>query len=166
MPNYIRRLVRVLASVSILSLALVYSAGTTHSGLDSVSCASTRFCVAIDGYYEVLTYNGTSWSSPSKIDPDGDVLSVSCPSATFCVAVDDDGYAVTYNGSTWSAPSQIDGEFNLASVSCASATFCAAVDAEGHVLTFNGASWSPNQLIDGTNPLTWRDQRQLLQRSR
>jgi hypothetical protein len=70
----------------------------------AVSCASASFCVAInydveegstlfdteDAYY----YDGSSWSSPSVIEPSDDAFSnidlpstVSCPSADFCAAV-------------------------------------------------------------------------------
>jgi len=67
----------------------------------SVSCLSSLFCVAVDGYLgftgageqpgygRVATYyeNGsrTGRSVPDKIQP---LASVSCPTATFCVAVD------------------------------------------------------------------------------
>ena len=38
----------------------------------------------------VLTYDGSSWSSPDNIDAGKRFLySVSCPTTSFCVAVDD-----------------------------------------------------------------------------
>jgi hypothetical protein len=65
-------------------------------GFTSVSCASASLCVAVDGTGNALTYNGTSWSQPQSIDPNGSLglSSVSCASSTFCVAVDGNGNAL------------------------------------------------------------------------
>jgi hypothetical protein len=41
---------------------------STEAILTSVSCPSADFCVAVDGEGNALTYNGSSWSSPSDID--------------------------------------------------------------------------------------------------
>jgi hypothetical protein len=80
------------------------------------------------------TYNGTSWSAPTKI---ADRLNaVSCPTSSFCVAVDSSGDALTYNGTSWSAPTKIDGNNVLRSVSCPTSTFCVAVDQNGNALTY------------------------------
>jgi hypothetical protein len=83
MRNHIRRLVSVLVSVSMLALVLacLSARGATanalwsspsqvdaQSSLNSVSCPTTRFCAAVDDAGNALTYNGTSWSSPSAID--------------------------------------------------------------------------------------------------
>jgi hypothetical protein len=84
-PSLIRRLVHVLASVALLSLALVFVEGATASA-------------------------GGTWSAPSDIDGIGVLNLVSCPSATFCAAIDNAGNALTYNGSSWTAPSDIAGE--------------------------------------------------------
>ena len=109
-PRPIRRLVYVLASAALLSVALVFVGATTSSA-------------------------GGTWSSPKSIDGMNGLIGVSCPSATFCVAVDDAGDALTYNGSSWSSPSDIDGGYLLNSVSCPSASFCAAVDDAGDAFT-------------------------------
>jgi hypothetical protein len=166
MPDSIRRLVRVLASVSMLSVTLVcLSARAANANavwsapsavdtndLSSVSCPTARFCAAVDDdsdtnnlHGSVLTYNGTSWSASKDIDNAYWLLdSVSCASATFCVAVDFAGNAVIYNGSSWSTPSKIDPNngSSSTSVSCPSSTFCVAVTAEGYALIYNGSSWS------------------------
>jgi len=34
----------------------------------SVSCPTAGFCVAVDSVGNILTYNGSSWSSPKSID--------------------------------------------------------------------------------------------------
>ena len=104
--------------------------------LSSVSCPTASFCVAVDGYGNAFTYNGSTWSSPKSIDAGNTLESVSCPTASFCAAVDYSGNAFTYNGSTWSSPKSIDAGVPLYSVSCASASFCAAVDKEGNLFTY------------------------------
>ncbi len=124
---------------------------------NSISCPTESFCVAVDEGGYVLTYNGSSWSQPVKIDPGNDLSSVSCPSARFCVAVDYDGNVFTYDGSSWSSPDDIDpGEGGLQSVSCPVASSCVAVDYGGNVLTYDGSSWSSPDDIDPTagNPLS------------
>ena len=117
--------------------------------LSSISCPTATFCVAVDFHGNVLTYNGSSWSSPDSIDPGTNLMSVSCPTASFCAAVDFAGHVLTYNDSSWSSPKLIDWDTPLESVSCPSASFCAAVDNTGpHVLTYNGSSWSLPDRID------------------
>ena len=39
-----------------------------YDGLEWVSCASTAFCVAVDGSGNAFTYNGRAWSAPAKVD--------------------------------------------------------------------------------------------------
>jgi hypothetical protein len=76
------------------------------SYLESVSCPSPSFCAAVDarfiapGEYQgyVLTFNGSSWSTPEKIDNFNGLRSVSCASSSFCAAVDGSGDALTFNG--------------------------------------------------------------------
>jgi hypothetical protein len=153
----------------------VWSAPTkiTGGGEGPVSCSSATFCVTFADVGETidnaLTYNGTSWSSPTNVGGSHfRVVSVSCSSATFCAAIGDNGpgvsYALTYNGTSWSAPTQSDGDLNLNSVSCSSATFCVAVGefdadvggyyvATEYALTYNGTSWTAPTNID-TNPGT------------
>jgi hypothetical protein len=104
---------------------------------------------------QALTYDGTSWSSPSTIDYAATLggvtvaLSVSCASPSFCVAVDSSGNALTYDGASWSAPSNIDPVqplWGFNSVSCASPTFCVAVDESGKALTYDGNTWSSSNI--------------------
>ena len=42
--------------------------GNPTSYLSSVSCPSASFCVAVDAGGNALTFNGSSWSAPAKID--------------------------------------------------------------------------------------------------
>ena len=52
--------------------------------LISISCSSASFCAAIDKSGNAVTYNGSSWTAPTKIDNPEWLVSVSCASATFC----------------------------------------------------------------------------------
>ncbi|HTX01685.1 MAG TPA: hypothetical protein VMD59_23080 [Acidimicrobiales bacterium] len=71
----------------------------------SLSCADAVFCVNVDAYGRVQTWDGAGWAAPGstalpQIDPSGALsdqysTGVSCPSATFCVAVDG------YDGNVW-----------------------------------------------------------------
>jgi hypothetical protein len=159
METLFHRVVYVLASVAVLSLALVFvespaanaqgawtATGTQIDGtvdLHSVSCASVAFCVAVDGQGNAITYNGSSWSPPVDVDGSvGFLYSVSCPNTTFCAAVGDSN-VITYNGSSWSTPAPLVSGSSAppTSVSCPSAQFCVA--AIGNVTaTYNGSSWS------------------------
>jgi hypothetical protein len=122
-----------------------------------VSCPSTSFCAAVDYGPNVVTFNGTSWSKPSAIDPGTYLQAVSCASASFCVAIDRKGNALTFNGRTWSLPVNADpngltmgeGGVSWPVVSCPTSEFCAAVDgASGNVVTFDGRGWSAPVNVD------------------
>jgi len=121
----------------------------------SVSCPTATFCMAVDeSGNNVLTWNGTAWSSPVTIDPGGDrveVTSISCATPAFCAAVDTLGRAVTWNGWRWSTAREVDPHGSgLESVSCPTASFCEAVDGSGQGLTWNGRSWTQPVPIDDT----------------
>ena len=126
------------------------------NAINSISCATSSFCVAVDGTGNALEYTGSSWSSALNIDGTNNIKSVSCPTTMFCEAVDASGNALTFSGTTWSLASwtttNIDSTHAVKSVSCTSSTFCEAVDANGHALTYNGG-WSSAATIDGTEVL-------------
>src|SRR6202035_3209564 len=103
-----------------------------------VSCPAASFCVAVDLEGDALTFNGSTWSTPTAVDPGNQISSVSCPSTTFCVAVGNNfapavaarrgsagpaGNAYTFHAGAWSAPVAIDPYGYLSSVSCPSETF-------------------------------------------
>jgi hypothetical protein len=135
-----------------------------HYGVEdptSVSCPSANFCVAVleSGY--AATYDGTSWSRPTRLSSSaGEPDSVSCPTVSFCLAVDArDSSAFLFNGRTWSSAPRINdpavsAEIGMASVSCASPGFCAAVDNGSNAFAFNGTSWSSAVVVDPGNELS------------
>ena len=133
----------------------------TQMGMASVSCSSPSFCAAVDNGSNAFTYNGTSWSPATAIDPGHELSTVSCPSARFCAAVDYGPNVVTFDGTSWTKLSAIDPGSFLQAVSCASASFCVAIDRKGNAFTFNGSTWSapvnadPNGLSMGEGGISW-----------
>jgi hypothetical protein len=126
--------------------------------LGTISCASGSFCAAVDGSGDLVRFNGSTWTTPTRIgNGDGPLGSMSCPTSTFCAAVDGEGKVVTFNGSTWTTPTQIgNGNGDFQSVSCPTSTFCAAVGwvATGsYAATFNGSSWTTPVQIDSTGSM-------------
>jgi RHS repeat-associated protein len=101
------------------SNALLYN-GTSWSAtsingtsvLDSVSCSSFSFCVAVDNKGDAITYNGTNWSATSSIDSTRKLDSISCPAMSSCVAVDSDGNAMLYAAVPDSSASQLTWDTN------------------------------------------------------
>jgi hypothetical protein len=127
----------------------------TEVPLESVSCSSAVFCVAVGyatsgseaniGQPFIEQWNGASWTyvppGPSLLPSDGidgRLYGVACPSATFCMATGaflttalvPTALALTWDGANWAvSPAQTNfgaGQV-LSSVSCVSATTCTAV---------------------------------------
>jgi hypothetical protein len=108
--------------------------------LNSVSCASTTFCVLVDSNGAVLTWNGLGFTPPHTIatEPPLDgtnasgLTGVSCPTATSCRAVDSIGRVFAWNGSSWDSGTLIDNGHALTAISCTTSTSCVAVDRSGN----------------------------------
>jgi hypothetical protein len=147
------------ATLTVAAQSLSWGAPSTidpnTGGLSSVSCPTTTFCAAVDSSGNALTFNGATWTKPTRLDTTGyagNLTAVSCAPSSFCAAVDNSGNVETYNGTSWSTPVNVDIN-GLTSVSCPSASFCVAVDGVGKALTYNG-SWSAPTNIDSGNGLT------------
>ncbi|MGA2454225.1 MAG: hypothetical protein ABSG93_11955 [Solirubrobacteraceae bacterium] len=127
-----------------------WSAPTSIDGgrvLNSVSCPSSSFCVAVDRPGNALIYSGGAWSAPASIDGGDGLDSVSCPSASFCMAIggdwptNDGGTgALIYGGSSWSSATKIAID-QMSSVSCPSSSFCTAVGHEAEAVSYKAGSW-------------------------
>jgi hypothetical protein len=66
--------------------------GQGDFGIIGMSCASDRFCVALDDSGYSVSFNGKAWSVPEQLGLASDSNEiVSCPSSSFCVAVVDEG---------------------------------------------------------------------------
>jgi hypothetical protein len=121
-------------------------------GVSAMSCPTAEFCAAVDGYGNVLTFNGTQWSAAHWIEPDTPLAAVSCTSSSFCVALDYNWRSLVMRGSQWSAPMSGPGDgvqprSLRPAISCAAPTFCISV-ADGLTSVFDGSSWSPGARIN------------------
>jgi hypothetical protein len=102
--------------------------------LYSVSCTSTKVCVATDDG-SAAGYNGTRWSAPTDFDGTNAVVAVSCSSAKFCVVVDKAGGSFFYNGASVSGDVPLgDGTNVPVGVSCPAPKFCMVVDDHGNTI--------------------------------
>jgi hypothetical protein len=88
-----------------------------YAQLDSVSCTSLRFCMAVGAsstqagatlstHLLALTWNGRRWRVTPHLSqhPIDDLEGVSCTSVRFCIAVGDvgiEGFVERWNGSAW-----------------------------------------------------------------
>ena len=132
------------------------------SVLNTVSCTTRSFCVAVGDYYGtgsftktlIERWNGTVWSvlrSPSIAGGDNSLNGVDCATANTCEAVgrhDAETLVESWNGRAWSvapSPKLTVGESSLNAVSCVSARSCTAVGNYGSrtlVESWNGRSWT------------------------
>src|SRR5271155_5046028 len=56
------------------------------STVTGVSCASSKFCVAVDTGGNAYFWDGSQWSTPQAISDQVAFSSVSCPTTRFCAA--------------------------------------------------------------------------------
>jgi hypothetical protein len=139
--------------------------------LTGVSCTSARFCEAVGGYSDVdtglndtfaATWNGTSWSLQSTVNPDPNDFdseqfnTVSCSSPKFCVAWAGYGansaeaLAEQWNGSSWQLQTVPSTSAAVNSVSCTSANFCEAVGL-GSAYSWDGSAWTAQTIPDSAS---------------
>lgn len=134
---------------------------TAQNQLNSVSCTSTSFCMAVGGSSATgvpLTeeWNGSSWAVLSAPATTEALYGVSCFSDTGCFAV---GWSVSplaavideWDGSAWNEVDSFE-EVALAGVSCTSSTFCTAVGTNGEesvVDQWDGSAWT-SQTLSGS----------------
>lgn len=114
----------------------------------SVSCPSASFCAAVDLNGSALTFNGSTWSVPSKIDTSGQGLtSASCVASLLCMAVDGAGNAYAWTGDPpHDVVTALVSSGTLDAVSCASASFCVATNQAPY--KYNGSSWSGQTILN------------------
>jgi hypothetical protein len=130
--------------------------------LNSVSCTSSTWCVAVGSYYTgsasfalVESWDGTTWSINSNPGGSSPVFGVSCTSSTSCMAVgwpnsNVDALAMTWDGTSWSAVATPKWYSWLEGVSCTTPTNCVAVgyspNGSSEVTTlaesWDGTAWS------------------------
>jgi hypothetical protein len=140
--------------VNYIGYAFVYRSGTWSPatlvdplGINSVSCASAKLCMAADAAGRMDRWDGTRWDASvralngQQVGLDDEL--VSCPSTTFCEATSPDRSA-TWDGKTWTLhKTLVTYPLNLLdNLSCSSRSRCRALDLNGNVwTTANGKSW-------------------------
>lgn len=120
------------------------SAVATPGELSRPECPVAGWCVAFDGVGRAVTWNGTSWSSPTVVfTSSGGTFKVDCISKTFCVAYETSrGYWSRWNGSSWSTSKDLaSSSATGGSLSCASTTMCVVVEEDGASFRYDGTSW-------------------------
>jgi hypothetical protein len=126
------------------------------NGLNSVSCPTTSFCLAIDTGGDVYSYVRGTWSAPRQIDSSASLIQVSCATTSFCAAITSGATAYIDSNGTWSA-SQLtgtgDNPANLTAVSCPVAGFCLATG-EYDAYTYSAGTWSTGVQVQDTNVFT------------
>jgi hypothetical protein len=72
--------------------------GAAGNDLNSVSCASASFCLAVGGNGHAAVYDGRAWHETRFSDRRNNTAEASCATASRCVVVDSNGDAYTYTG--------------------------------------------------------------------
>lgn len=124
------------------------------SSLNSVSCTSSTFCMAVDDNGYDLIYNGSTWTKASSAFATyGAANDVSCVSSALCVAVGPSAYTYVYKSGTWTSKqlSPLDPS-DLLAVSCTSTTFCMAVSIDGLAARYNPSNFSSWNTYGGVLP--------------
>jgi hypothetical protein len=122
-----------------------------YEPLTDVSCATSTFCVAVDGVGDVLTTTdptaGRGAWTISQIESGYELGGVSCPATSLCLAYarfSPDVFTSTNpagGAGAWSSAPVEQGEIasdfprQFTGVSCPTVSFCVAVDDDGDVLT-------------------------------
>ena len=128
----------------------------TSTGLKSISCVSTTFCLAVgsapddSSVSEAWRFNGSTWTMTTQWSHPLYVTSVSCASAMSCVAMGwryldpftSSGQSFSYAGGVWSSAVPTNEAKAATGVSCQAPTLCMSVDYQGQEQTFNGTQWS------------------------
>jgi hypothetical protein len=141
-------------------------AGFNYGSLESVSCLSSKFCMAVgDEFISPDTYrtlaelwNGTTWTIEPTPTPGsgGHLDEVSCTSTTNCVAGGLSGLgqlAEQWNGSAWKVMTLAElPDADLGGISCRNATACTAV---GIQLVSGATSSSWRTLAEHWNGTSW-----------
>jgi hypothetical protein len=139
------------------------------SGLVSLSCPTTSFCMALGQTLgttgaEVplaLQWNGATWTVPSLSAGSPPIGSVSCPTTTSCMAASDNTYT-EWNGSSWTTlpTTETSDDDEAQGVTCVTMSFCLSVGSRnGHQTTYyeqtlarewNGSTWDYIPTQDAT----------------
>ena len=140
------------------------------SGVTTVSCPLTTFCMAGDVLGKYYVFDGVRWQGPKHVEPvkllntdrgaqAAAIVEVSCTGPHFCAAVTARGRALTWDGKDWSQPDTLVSGLGVAldqvrllpglsGVSCSTPTQCVAISPGGYSYTYDGSTWSDPQSAD------------------
>jgi len=132
-----------------------WSAPVTISDVDqieSLSCPSDSFCMAVSAVGLAYTYTTSGWSPSADADSPVPLVQVSCADTTFCVAVSSTGRAYFYNGS-WSGPAILNASGSMDGVTCPlGTTFCLALSDGSYYTTDDGTTWTAATPLEAGKP--------------
>jgi hypothetical protein len=139
------------------NLAGAQTLSNGNPGLNSVSCISAAFCLAVSdggtsgavGGYQIWRNGG--WTVRTNIAGNA-WTSASCVSASFCAASDNLGNVSIFNGTRWTRPRPIvpilyTSSVAPSAVSCFSTRDCVVV-ADNREATWRGSRWGAALAID------------------
>jgi photosystem II stability/assembly factor-like uncharacterized protein len=130
----------IVTTTDLVTWTKVAASGTT-SMLNSVTCLSTSFCMAVGQNGTVDTWNGSSWTATTGNGGAGMLAGVSCIDTSDCYATGKQGVtiATTDGGAHWAQQAGGGTTQQMNSVSCPSGSLCYAVGNAGTILsTANG----------------------------
>lgn len=121
--------------------------------IQSLSCPTVTFCLAVGGHFGSAVYNGRSWvrHSAETTGTDGGA-SVVCTSSSFCMDAPAAPESLVWDGKTWltpqTLPTGLGGDW-LDSLACTSSSFCTGFVA-GNAIRWNGRSWTKSSSSNAT----------------
>ncbi|MFZ2034077.1 MAG: hypothetical protein WAW53_10010 [Candidatus Dormiibacterota bacterium] len=130
--------------------------------LTAISCPTATFCVATDGFGDVVTSTDPTGGAQawhvSNMGLPVQITGIDCPSAQLCVAIYTQGGVVTSSDPTggagaWKSAS-LDASRFFISISCPSTTFCIAAPQSDSVFvthdpTGGASAWTRQQVTAG-----------------
>ena len=132
------------------------STAEPYGVVQTVSCTSPHFCMAVGGDFGSTIWNGSTWRhvAGQTTGTDGGTA-LSCTSPTFCMATPAAPQTIIWNGSAWGPGTQsVPGPTDwFSNVACASSTQCYATatpNASGgeEPYSFDGTSWTAGATND------------------
>ena len=131
----------------------------TQTGINAISCASHRFCVAGDLKGRIAEVIDGRLGAFYSVDPKADktrfgdrqsgISAIKCLSDRFCLAGDVEGRIYQFDGRRWvlsyrhAAKKKFRNQFGaVVSIGCSSSTQCLAGNRGGSLELFNGHNWA------------------------
>jgi hypothetical protein len=109
--------------------------------ITDVSCATRRFCMAVDDAGFTATYSRGVWHKPVRVAQQA--AKVSCAGKSFCaVLAGNRVYFRTAHGFSRMPKPSLPRGAALRALSCAGPRHCVALDEDGDVFTFEHGTWT------------------------